>query len=173
MLKKNIIAGILVKNFDEALDFYTTKLGFVVAEDFPMGTDRWLTITAPGNQDCVLALHEARSEADLALVGKQMGSFPFLGIATDDCLGDYEHMKARGVKFDGEPSVRPYGTRGDARGSLRQQDFPKPGTGGSSGVGSLDRGRLKAAKGWGGCDRWWLDFTRIERTFHTIHLIIT
>jgi catechol 2,3-dioxygenase-like lactoylglutathione lyase family enzyme len=109
MLQKNIIASILVKNFDEALDFYTKKLGFVVAEDFPMGTDRWLTITAPGNQDCVLA-HKARSEADLAMVGKQMGSFPFLGIATDDCLGDYEHMKARGVKFDGEPSVRPYGT---------------------------------------------------------------
>ena len=110
MLKKNIIAGILVKNFDEALDFYTKKLGFVVAEDFPMGTDRWLTITAPGNQDCVLALHEARNEAEHALVGKQMGSYPFLGIATDDCVGDYERMKGLGVKFDGEPSVRPYGT---------------------------------------------------------------
>src|SRR5215831_1037832 len=51
MLKKNIITGLLVRNFDEALDFYTKKLGFVVVEDFPMGTDRWLTITAPGNQD--------------------------------------------------------------------------------------------------------------------------
>jgi hypothetical protein len=85
-------------------------LGFVVAEDFPMGADRWLTITAPGSQDCVLALHEARNEADQALVGKQMGSYPFLGIATDNCLADYEQMKARGVKFNGEPSVRPYGT---------------------------------------------------------------
>jgi hypothetical protein len=55
-------------------------------------------------------LHEARSEAEQALVGKQMGSFPFLGIATDDCLGDYKRLKARGVKFDGEPNVRPYGT---------------------------------------------------------------
>ncbi len=110
MLKKNIIAGILVKNFDEALDFYTKKLGFVVAEDFSMGTDRWLTITAPGNQDCVLALHEARNEAEQALVGKQMGSYPFLGIATDDCISDYERMKALGVKFDGEPTTKPYGT---------------------------------------------------------------
>ena len=110
MLKKNIIAGILVKSFDEALDFYTKKLGFVVAEDFPMGTDRWLTITVPGNQDCVLALHEARNEADLALVGKQMGSFPFLGIDSDDCISDYERMKALGVKFDGKPAVKPYGT---------------------------------------------------------------
>jgi hypothetical protein len=39
-----------------------------------------------------------------------MGSYPFLGIATDDCINDYERMKARGVKFDREPSVRPYGT---------------------------------------------------------------
>jgi catechol 2,3-dioxygenase-like lactoylglutathione lyase family enzyme len=109
MLKKNIIAGILVRNFDEALDFYTKKLGFVVVEDFSMGTDRWLTITAPGNQDCVLALHEARNEAEQALVGKQMGSYPFLGIDTDDCVGDYERMKALGVKFDGEPSVKHYG----------------------------------------------------------------
>ena len=110
MLKKNMIAGILVKDFDEALDFYTKKLGFVVVEDFPMGTDRWLTISAPGNQDCVLALHEARNEVDQALVGKQMGSFPFLGIDSDDCVGDYERMKALGVKFNGEPEVRPYGT---------------------------------------------------------------
>ncbi|HJZ80726.1 MAG TPA: VOC family protein [Pyrinomonadaceae bacterium] len=110
MLEKNIIAGILVRNFDEALDFYTKKLGFVVVEDFPMGTDRWLTITAPGNQDFVLTLHEARSEAEKALVGKQMGSYPFLGIATDDCVSDYERMKGLGVKFEGEPSVRPYGT---------------------------------------------------------------
>ena len=110
MLKKNLIAGLLVKNFEEALGFYTKKLGFVVVEDFPMGPDRWLTITAPGNQDCVLALHEARTEAEQALVGKQMGSYPFLGIATDDCVSDYERMKGLGVKFDGEPSVRPYGT---------------------------------------------------------------
>ena len=66
--------------------------------------------TAPGNQDCVLALHEARNEAEQALVGKQMGSYPFLGIATDDCISDYERMKALGVKFDGEPTIKPYGT---------------------------------------------------------------
>src|SRR5262245_39410148 len=110
MMKSNMISGLLVLNFDEALDFYTKKLGFVVVEDLPMGNDRWLTITAPGNQDCVLALHEARREADQALVGKQMGSYPLLGIATDNCVRDYERMKALGVTFEGEPSIRPYGT---------------------------------------------------------------
>jgi hypothetical protein len=81
-----------------------------VAEDLAMGPDRWLTITAPGNQDCVLALHETRNETERALVGKQMGSYPFLGIETDDCVADYERLKTLGIKFDGEPTVRPYGT---------------------------------------------------------------
>lgn len=110
MLKSKITGGLLVKNYDEALDFYTKKLGFVVVEDVPMGQDRWVTISLPGNHDCVLALHEAQSEDDLALVGNQFGSFPFLGIDTDDCMGDYQRMKAHGVKFKGEPDVRPYGT---------------------------------------------------------------
>ena len=110
MIKSNLITGMLVMNFDEALDFYTKKLGFVVKEDVPMGDDRWVTITLPGNQNGVIVLHEARSQEDKALVGKQMGSFPFLGLDTDDCLGEYQRMKEVGVKFHGEPDVRPYGT---------------------------------------------------------------
>ena len=52
----------------------------------------------------------AKSDSDLALVGKQGGSFPFLGITTDDCLADYQRLKELGVRFQGEPEVRPYGT---------------------------------------------------------------
>ncbi len=110
MLKSKLTGGFLVKNFDEALEFYTKKLGFVVVEDVPFGEDRWVTITMPGNHDCLLALHEANNKEDLALVGKQYGSFPFLGIDTDDCMGDYQRMKALGVKFQGEPNIQPYGT---------------------------------------------------------------
>jgi catechol 2,3-dioxygenase-like lactoylglutathione lyase family enzyme len=110
MIKSDLITGLLVMNFDEALDFYTKKLGFVVVEDAPIGDDRWVTISLPGNRDSVIVLHEARREADKALVGKQMGSYPFLGIRTDDCISEYQRMKALGVKFHGEPDVRPYGT---------------------------------------------------------------
>ena len=110
MIKSNLITGMLVRNFDEALDFYTKKLGFVVVEDAPMGDDRWVTISLPGNPNGVIVLHEARSQEDKALIGKQMGSFPFLGLETDDCLGEYQRMKELGVKFQGEPDVRPYGT---------------------------------------------------------------
>jgi Glyoxalase/Bleomycin resistance protein/Dioxygenase superfamily len=51
-----------------------------------------------------------RGAADLALVGRQGGSFRFLGIATEDCQGEYERMRALGVTFCGEPEVQPYGT---------------------------------------------------------------
>jgi catechol 2,3-dioxygenase-like lactoylglutathione lyase family enzyme len=111
-----MMGSLLVKRFDEALAYYTGMLGFVVVEDVPMGPDlgeegdRWVTITRPGNRGFVLALHEAHSADDLALVGHQGGSFPLLGITTDDCLGEYARMKARGVTFRGEPAVQPYGT---------------------------------------------------------------
>lgn len=55
-------------------------------------------------------LYLAESEKDRALVGKQAGSQPVLGIATDDCLADYCRMKEAAVKFHGEPQVQPYGT---------------------------------------------------------------
>jgi catechol 2,3-dioxygenase-like lactoylglutathione lyase family enzyme len=110
MILKNVMSGMLVKNYDEAIQFYTENLGFVVVEDIPMGNDRWVTITVPNNHECVFALHEAKNEVDLALVGKQFGTFPFLGLSTDDCIGDFQRLKALGVKFHGEPEVRPYGT---------------------------------------------------------------
>jgi catechol 2,3-dioxygenase-like lactoylglutathione lyase family enzyme len=111
MILKNLISSFLARNYDEAIQFYTEKLGFVVVEDFPMGSDdRWVTIAPPDNHECVFAVHEAKSESDLALVGKQGGTFPFLGLTTDDCMSDYQRLKALGVKFHGEPEVRPYGT---------------------------------------------------------------
>lgn len=109
-MKKNLTFGIIVKDYDEAIDFYMKKLGFVVAEDVPIGDDRWVTITLLGNQDCTIALHKAQNKDDLALIGKQGGSFPFLGLDTDDCIGEYQRMKGLGVIFHGEPDVRPYGT---------------------------------------------------------------
>jgi len=110
MLKKKLTFGLIVKDYDEAIDFYTKKLGFVVAEDVPFGEDRWVNMTLPGNHDCLLVLHIPRNDGDRALIGKQFGSFPFLGLDTDDCIGEYQRMKGLGVKFHGEPEVRPYGT---------------------------------------------------------------
>ncbi len=52
----------------------------------------------------------ARTKDDQALLGKQGGSHPYFAMETNDCLADYQRMKKLGVKFDGEPEVRPYGT---------------------------------------------------------------
>ena len=62
MITKNLIASLLVKDYDEAIGFYAEKLGFRVVEDVPMGDDRWVTIAPPNSQECVFALHVAKSE---------------------------------------------------------------------------------------------------------------
>ena len=69
-----------------------------------------MTITVPGNRESIITLHEAKSEIDQALVGKQFGTFPYLGLQTADCVGEYQRMKVKGVEFHGEPNVQPYGT---------------------------------------------------------------
>jgi catechol 2,3-dioxygenase-like lactoylglutathione lyase family enzyme len=109
-MNRKLTFGVLVKDYDDAIDFYTKKLGFIVAEDVPMGDDRWVTLTLPGNDGCLMALHVARTKEDQALLGRQGGSYPYLGLDSTDCLGEYRRMKSLGVKFQGEPDVRPYGT---------------------------------------------------------------
>src|SRR5215475_12015826 len=96
-MKKKLMCSLLVKNYDEAIDFYTKKLGWVVAEDNPMGDDRWVTITLSGNDACVVALHVARTKEDQVLLGKQ-SSYPYFGMESHDGLGDYKRMKKLGVK---------------------------------------------------------------------------
>jgi catechol 2,3-dioxygenase-like lactoylglutathione lyase family enzyme len=109
-VKRISLLNVLVKNQDSAIEFYTRKLGFVVAEDLPFGPKRWVTLRLPGDPGLSIALNLAESEADLALVGKQAGSQPLFGIVTDDCLREYRRMKDAGVTFHGEPQVQPYGT---------------------------------------------------------------
>jgi catechol 2,3-dioxygenase-like lactoylglutathione lyase family enzyme len=109
-VKRMSLLNLLVKNQDAAIEFYTHKLGFVVVEDAPFGPSRWVTLRLPDDPVLSIALNLARSEEDLALVGKQAGSQPLLGIVTDDCMSEYRWMKDAGVKFHGEPQVQLYGT---------------------------------------------------------------
>jgi catechol 2,3-dioxygenase-like lactoylglutathione lyase family enzyme len=103
------IVSVLVKDYDAAIQFYTQKLGFHVAEDSAFGDRRWITLSLPDN-GCALALELAKSPDDLALVGRQGGSFPLLALDTTDCAGDYKALKAHGVTFHGEPRSGPWGT---------------------------------------------------------------
>src|SRR5262245_5241870 len=103
------LLSLFVRDQDAAIDFYTTKLGFVLAEDVPFGPQRWVTLRLPDDDVASISLILAETEGDRALVGKQGGSHPLLGITTDDCVGEYRRMKGLGVRFNGEPKVESYG----------------------------------------------------------------
>jgi catechol 2,3-dioxygenase-like lactoylglutathione lyase family enzyme len=109
-MKRMSLVTVFVKDYDEAIAFYTSKLGFVVAEDVPFGAQRWVTIRLPEDESVAISLNLAETQEEMALVGKQGAAKPFLGIVTDDCLADYRRMKDAGIKFHGEPKVEPYGT---------------------------------------------------------------
>src|SRR5215831_18281766 len=108
-MKQIKIVSLLVLDYDAAIEFYTKKLDFEVAEDAAFGDRRWITVSLPDDR-CTLALELAKRPDDLALVGKQAGSFPLLALDTADCIGDYDALKARGVRFHGEPEAGPWGT---------------------------------------------------------------
>jgi catechol 2,3-dioxygenase-like lactoylglutathione lyase family enzyme len=100
---------------DEALDFYTTRLGFEVRVDQQLDTFRWLTVGLPDQPELeiVLAhpgppmLDPESAEHMKAMVAK--GALGAGVLATDDCRATYEELSARGVKFLQEPSERSYG----------------------------------------------------------------
>jgi catechol 2,3-dioxygenase-like lactoylglutathione lyase family enzyme len=108
-----------VHDQDEALAFYTEKLGFELREDVTvpeMGNFRWLTVGVPGQPDIAITLmaipgppvfdEETRDQLrDLIAKGALGGLF----FATDDCRGTYEELKGKGVEFTQEPVDQPYG----------------------------------------------------------------
>jgi hypothetical protein len=69
-----------------------------------------VTIRLPDDDTLAIAVKLVESPEDAAVVGKQAGSHPLFGIATNDCMSEYRRMKSAGVKFFSEPQVQPYGT---------------------------------------------------------------
>jgi len=104
------LLSVYVEDQDAAINFYTTKLGFILAEDVPFGPQRWVTLRLPDDEVTSIALNLAETDQDRALIGKQGGSQPLFSIVTDDCKSQYRRMKDAGVRFHGEPVVEPYGT---------------------------------------------------------------
>ena len=104
------LLNVLVRNQDEAIDFYTHKLGCKLVEDVPFGPKRWVTVRFNDDDMLSIALNLSESDGDVNLVGKQSGSQPLFSIVTDDCMREYARMKKAGVQFHGEPQVQPYGT---------------------------------------------------------------
>ena len=116
MLTQITHTGIWVHDIDEALDFYTGKLGFELRYDIREETWSWVTVAPPGSEAPELILmvpgppymDDTAAKQVLELVAS--GAFVAAGIlATEDCRADYDALKARGVEFQQEPMERDYG----------------------------------------------------------------
>jgi uncharacterized glyoxalase superfamily protein PhnB len=112
-------AQLWVHDQDEALAFYTEKLGMEVRADVTlpeMGDFRWLTVSPPGQEDVTIVLMEIPGAPVMdeetqkqvrELMAKGFAGTVFL--TTQDCQASYEELKARGVEFVETPEERPYG----------------------------------------------------------------
>ena len=103
--------ALLVQDYDEALAFYTGVLGFDLLEDTALdGGKRWVLVAPPGAAGTCLLLAKATTPEQAARIGDQTGGRVFLFLDTDDFWGDYQHMRAHGVRFAEEPRQEAYGT---------------------------------------------------------------
>jgi catechol 2,3-dioxygenase-like lactoylglutathione lyase family enzyme len=101
---------LLVKDQDEALKFYTEKLGFQKRQDTILwGKMRWVTVSPKDQTDFELTLVSADTEEKRRAVGKQAGDHVFLTLETDNCRTSFKTMKAKGVKFYDQPQQQPWG----------------------------------------------------------------
>src|SRR5262245_37298894 len=104
--------ALIVRDYDEALDFYVGKLGFKLLEDAPRPEQnkRWVVIAPPGTSRTSLLLARASSQEQAAFIGNQSGGRVFLFLQTDDFWRDYNRMVAAGITFMRPPTEEPYGT---------------------------------------------------------------
>jgi catechol 2,3-dioxygenase-like lactoylglutathione lyase family enzyme len=104
--------SLLVRDYDEAIAFYVSKLGFVLIEDTPLGeTKRWVVVAPSADAaGCRLLLAKAADEAQSSRVGDQTGGRVFLFLHTDDIRRDHARLVSAGVWIVREPAQQPYGT---------------------------------------------------------------
>jgi catechol 2,3-dioxygenase-like lactoylglutathione lyase family enzyme len=105
------LTALLVRDYDEALDFYVTTLGFKLLEDtyVPAQDKRWVTVAPPGSTESALLLARAINGEQASRIGNQSGGRVFLFLYTDDLWRDYEAYRARGVVFVRMPKQERYG----------------------------------------------------------------
>ena len=108
-MKQSLLhVSLVVRDYDEAIDFFTTKLGFSVTEDtfIPEQNKRWVVISPPGSSGTNILLARASSPQQEMAVGNQTGGRVAFFLQTDDLWRDYKAMLSKGVRFRGEPRKR-------------------------------------------------------------------
>jgi len=102
--------AIVVRDYDEAIDFYTRKLGFELLEDTKLEDGkRWVLVGPKSGPGTSLLLARAVGDAQRSRVGNQTGGRVFLFLHTDDFRRDHRVLRSRGVRFVGEPREEAYG----------------------------------------------------------------
>ena len=103
--------ALVVRDYDEALDFYVGKLGFELIEDTKQSeTKRWVLVAPPGSNESRLLLARAVGAEQESRIGNQTGGRVFLFLHTDDFWRDFRRYQERGVVFIREPKEESYGT---------------------------------------------------------------
>jgi len=110
MPRRLSLVAILVRDYDEAIEFYVGKLGFSLVEDTQLDGDKRWVVVAPGHEGSALLLARAANADQEAAIGRQAGGRVFLFLETDDFGRDHRAMLEKGVIFREEPRHEPYGT---------------------------------------------------------------
>ncbi|HVR71704.1 MAG TPA: VOC family protein [Vicinamibacteria bacterium] len=112
-MRQSIVhVALVVRDYDEAIEFYTKKLGFTLVEDTyqPAQDQRWVVVAPPGSDGTSLLLARASTSEQASFVGNQTGGRVFLFLNTDDFWRDHANLVSRGITFVREPKREPYGT---------------------------------------------------------------
>lgn len=112
-IKQSIVhIALVVKDYDEAIEFYTKKLNFTLIEDSYQAEQdkRWVVVAPPGSSGTTLLLARASNKEQQNFIGNQSGGRVFLFLNSDDFWRDYNQMRARGINFIREPKEQDYGT---------------------------------------------------------------
>jgi catechol 2,3-dioxygenase-like lactoylglutathione lyase family enzyme len=107
-----IHVALVVRDYDEAIDFYCHKLHFTLVENTyqPEQDKRWVVVAPPGSNGASLLLARASTPEQEAFIGNQAGGRVFLFLSTDDFWRDYQEMLSNGIHFVREPKNATYGT---------------------------------------------------------------
>ena len=107
-----IHVALVVKDYDEAIEFFCDRLHFSLVEDTyqPEQDKRWVVVAPPGSVGTSILLARATTPEQVAAIGHQTGCRVFLFLSTDNFWRDYNQMLSSGIRFTREPKVAPYGT---------------------------------------------------------------
>src|SRR6266446_1261286 len=109
-MKQSIInVSLVVRDYDEAIEFYTHKLHFILIEDYPEKNKRWVVIAPLGSNETRIVLGKASNAKQKEFIGNQTGGRVFLSLQTDDFWRDYKEMVSSGIKFVRGPKNENYG----------------------------------------------------------------